>query len=35
MLMLLPDNLDVKAIVREVHKINGVNKLHHIHTAFK
>jgi cobalt-zinc-cadmium efflux system protein len=25
----------VKAIVREVHKINGVNKLHHIHTAFK
>jgi cobalt-zinc-cadmium efflux system protein len=32
MLMLFtPDNINVKAIVREVHKIKGVNKLHHIH----
>ena len=32
MLMLFtPDYIDIKEIVREVHKINGVNKLHHIH----
>lgn len=32
MLMLFtPDDVDIKAIVREVHKIEGVNKLHHIH----
>lgn len=32
MLMLFtPDHLDIKEIVREVHKISGVNKLHHIH----
>ncbi|MGV3697735.1 cation diffusion facilitator family transporter [Flavobacterium sp.] len=32
MLMLFtPDFIDIKAIVREVHKIKGVNKLHHIH----
>ena len=32
MLMLFtPEYIDVKEIVREVHKINGVNKLHHIH----
>ena len=32
MLMLFtPDEIDIKAIVREVHKIEGVNKLHHIH----
>lgn len=32
MLMLFtPDEIDIKAIVREVHKIDGVNKLHHIH----
>lgn len=32
MLMLFtPDFIDIKEIVREVHKINGVNKLHHIH----
>jgi cobalt-zinc-cadmium efflux system protein len=32
MLMLFtPDHIDIKAIVREVHKIKGVNKLHHIH----
>ena len=26
-----PDFIDIKEIVREVHKIPGVNKLHHIH----
>jgi cobalt-zinc-cadmium efflux system protein len=32
MLMLFtPDYIDIKEIVREVHKISGVNKLHHIH----
>ena len=32
MLMLFtPDFIDIKEIVREVHKIPGVNKLHHIH----
>jgi cobalt-zinc-cadmium efflux system protein len=32
MLMLFtPDFIDIKALVREVHKIKGVNKLHHIH----
>ena len=32
MLMLFtPDFIDIKELVREVHKINGVNKLHHIH----
>lgn len=32
MLMLFtPDYIDIKAMVREVHKIEGVNKLHHIH----
>ena len=32
MLMLFtPDDIDIKAMVREVHKIEGVNKLHHIH----
>jgi cobalt-zinc-cadmium efflux system protein len=32
MLMLFtPTHVDIKAIVREVHKIPGVNKLHHIH----
>jgi cobalt-zinc-cadmium efflux system protein len=32
MLMLFtPSNIDIKEIVREVHKISGVNKLHHIH----
>ena len=32
MLMLFtPGNIDIKAIVQEVHKIPGVNKLHHIH----
>lgn len=32
MLMLFtPEHLDIKEIVREVHKIKGVNKLHHIH----
>jgi cobalt-zinc-cadmium efflux system protein len=32
MLMLFtPSNIDIKEIVREVHKVSGVNKLHHIH----
>jgi cobalt-zinc-cadmium efflux system protein len=32
MLMLFtPEHIDIKEIVREVHKIRGVNKLHHIH----
>lgn len=32
MLMLFtPEHIDIKEIVREVHKIVGVNKLHHIH----
>lgn len=32
MLMLFtPDYIDIKEMVREVHKIPGVNKLHHIH----
>jgi len=32
MLMLFtPDFINIKEIVREVHKIKGVNKLHHIH----
>tara|TARA_Y100000815_G_scaffold151058_2_gene137255 strand:- start:70257 stop:71162 length:906 start_codon:yes stop_codon:yes gene_type:complete len=32
MLMLFtPDFIDIKEIVREVHKIPGINKLHHIH----
>lgn len=32
MLMLFtPSEIDIKEIVREVHKIPGVNKLHHIH----
>jgi cobalt-zinc-cadmium efflux system protein len=32
MLMLFtPEHIDIKEIVREVHKITGVNKLHHIH----
>ena len=32
MLMLFtPDTIDIKDIVREVHKINGIGKLHHIH----
>lgn len=32
MLMLFtPSDIDIKEIVREVHKVSGVNKLHHIH----
>ncbi|MCG2610384.1 cation diffusion facilitator family transporter [Flavobacterium sp. SM15] len=32
MLMLFtPEHIDIKEIVREVHKIPGINKLHHIH----
>lgn len=32
MLMLFtPDGIDIKEIISEIHKIKGVNKLHHIH----
>jgi cobalt-zinc-cadmium efflux system protein len=31
LMLFTPDNIDIKEIVREVHKIEGVNKLHHIH----
>jgi cobalt-zinc-cadmium efflux system protein len=31
LMLFTPSNLDIKEIVREVHKISGVNKLHHIH----
>jgi cobalt-zinc-cadmium efflux system protein len=31
LMLFTPSNLDIKDIVREVHKISGVNKLHHIH----
>ncbi len=35
MLMLFtPSHIDIKEIVREVHKIPGVNKLHHIHVWY-
>lgn len=35
MLMLFtPDHLDINEIIREVHKISGVNKLHHIHVWY-
>ncbi|AEW86560.1 cation transporter [Flavobacterium columnare] len=35
MLMLFtPEEIDIKAIVREVHKIPGVGKLHHIHVWY-
>ena len=31
LMLFTPDDIDIKNIVREVHKIKGVNKLHHIH----
>ena len=31
LMLFTPDHIDIKEIVREVHKIEGVNKLHHIH----
>ncbi|WP_309608167.1 cation diffusion facilitator family transporter [Flavobacterium sp.] len=31
LMLFTPDHIDIKEIVREVHKIDGVNKLHHIH----
>ena len=31
LMLFTPDNIDIKEIVREVHKIVGVSKLHHIH----
>jgi cobalt-zinc-cadmium efflux system protein len=34
LMLFTPSNLDIKEIVREVHKISGVNKLHHIHVWY-
>lgn len=31
LMLFTPDEIDIKNIVREVHKIKGVTKLHHIH----
>jgi cobalt-zinc-cadmium efflux system protein len=31
LMLFTPNEIDIKEIVREVHKIEGVNKLHHIH----
>ena len=31
LMLFTPDHIDIKEIVRQVHKIDGVNKLHHIH----
>ena len=31
LMLFTPDYIDIKEIVREVHKIDGVGKLHHIH----
>lgn len=31
LMLFTPDNIDINEIVCEVHKIQGVNKLHHIH----
>lgn len=31
LMLFTPDHIDIKELVREVHKIDGVNKLHHIH----
>lgn len=31
LMLFTPEHIDIKEIVREVHKIEGVNKLHHIH----
>jgi cobalt-zinc-cadmium efflux system protein len=30
-MLFTPDHIDIKELVREVHKIEGVGKLHHIH----
>lgn len=35
MLMLFtPNHIDIKEMIREIHKIDGVNKLHHIHVWY-
>ena len=34
LMLFTPSNIDIKEIVREVHKISGVNKLHHIHVWY-
>jgi cobalt-zinc-cadmium efflux system protein len=31
LMLFTPEHIDIKELVREVHKIKGVNKLHHIH----
>lgn len=31
LMLFTPDHIDIKEIIREVHKIEGINKLHHIH----
>jgi cobalt-zinc-cadmium efflux system protein len=31
LMLFTPKHIDIKEIVREIHKIEGVNKLHHIH----
>ena len=34
LMLFTPDHIDIKEIVREVHQINGVGKLHHIHVWY-
>jgi cobalt-zinc-cadmium efflux system protein len=34
LMLFTPSTIDIKEIVREVHKISGVNKLHHIHVWY-
>ena len=34
LMLFTPSNIDIKEIVREVHQISGVNKLHHIHVWY-
>ncbi len=34
LMLFTPSNIDIKAIVCEVHQISGVNKLHHIHVWY-
>jgi cobalt-zinc-cadmium efflux system protein len=34
LMLFTPDQIDIKEIVREVHQINGVGKLHHIHVWY-
>lgn len=34
LMLFTPDTINIKEIVKEVHKIEGVNKLHHIHVWY-